>query len=388
MSSDKIPIAVDIQIRIAQTGSLKVMISDSQQLNKEIVGMSSATTQMGKTSGSSRSSVRGLAFDLRLVSSGLSVLKTEFGGFSPVVDSAIGGMRILSGALSAGLGTISFVSRATESLNKEFGGLSGLLGSASGGMAKLTASGAAFGVIVGAVIGLSLGTWYGEWSTGIADMKSDVKDLNKELDAYKFRLLGLQDVQAGYREDQALLNMVIQQTEYSIGQQGYATELQSATLLAAQNQTKRLGVSNAVLAYELAQVDTKAGGATRQIERYGLEIKRIEVGAKEILLGGGRRGPGGMQSGNLPGGKLGGEVGRTGPIWAEAGEVIMQKEQMATMMSQGGGGGAISVSISLPGAIINSGDDLEGALARGGRRAGSELMRALDMDRYRIQRRG
>jgi len=343
---------------------------------------------MGKTSDMSRSSVRGLAFDLRLVSSGLSVLKQEFGGFNPVIDATIGGMRVLSGALSAGLGTISFVSRATYAINQQFGGFANMVTAAGGAMSTLTVSSGAFAVVIGAILGLAVGSWIGETVSGINGMKNDIRDLNKELDEYKFRLLDLQDVQAGYREDQALLNMVIQQTEYSIAQQGYATELQAATLAAAQGQTKRLAADNAVLAYEMAQVNTQAGGATRQIERYGFQIKSIETGVKEILLGGGRRGPGGMQSGNLPGGQLGGEVGRTGPVWAEAGEVIMQKEQMATMMSRGGGGGAISVSISLPGAIINSGDDLEGALARGGRRAGDELMRALDMDRYRIKRRG
>ena len=345
---------------------------------------------MGKTSDMSRNSVRGLAFDLRLVSSGLSVLKQEFGGFNPVVDAAIGGMRILSGALSAGLGTISFVSRATYAINQQFGGFSNMLTAAGGAMSTLTAGSAAFAVVVGAVIGLAMGSWIGETVTGINDMKNDVRDLNKEFDEYKFRLLGLQDVQAGYREDQALLNMVIQQTEYSIAQQGYATDLQAATLLAAQSQTKRLAMDNAGLAYEMAQVNTQAGGATRQIERYGIQIKSIETGAKEFLVNQPGAGFNPLMSllGRGPGAQLGGEIGRTGPIWAEAGEVVMQKEQMATMMSRGGGGGAISVSISLPGAIINSGDDLESALARGGRRAGDELMRALDMDRYRIKRRG
>ena len=363
------------------------MIADATKLRDETGAVVNVTATMGKTSSMARSSVRGLAFDLRLVSSGLSTLKSEFGGLNPVFEATVGSMRILSGALSAGLGTISFMTRATYAVNQQFGSWSGLINSAGGALSTLTLGTAAFAVIAGGLIGISVGTWLGEMGTGITDMKNDIKDLNKELDAYKFRLLDLQDVQLGYREDQALLSMVIKQTEYAISQQGYATDLQSAQLAAAEEQTKRLAVTNAVLSYEIAQVGTSSGRTSNQIERYGIQIKEIETGAGEWLLNQPTAGFNPLLHllGRAPPAQLGGEIARSGPIWAEAGEVVMQKEQIATMMQSGAGG--VSVSISFPGAIISSGADLEGAIARGGRRAGDELLRALNMDRYRIKRR-
>jgi len=390
MSTSKIPISVDIRVRVSEMGSLKGIVTDAQQLQKETGAIISITAQMGRTSQLSRTAIRGLAFDLRLVSSGLSVLRTEFGGFNPVVDATVSGMRILSGALSAGLGTINFLTTSTRLINQEFGSFGGLIKAADDAMKTLTLGTAAFGVVVGAVIGIAAGTAWGEWKFGISRMKEEIRDLNVELEEYQYRMLNLQDVQSGFREDQAMLNMIIQSTEYAIEQQGYATEFQTAQLEAAQSQTRRLGVDQATLSYEMAKVQRETTLASNQIARYRIEIGAIERGVREAaltgwgLFGGGGFVPQGRALG-VPGAQLTGEIGKTGMLWAEAGEVIMQKEQMATMMQNQGGN--IQVSISFPGAVISSGPEMEAAIIRGGRRAGDELRQQMEMDRYRIKRR-
>ena len=72
---------------------------------------------------------------------------------------------------------------------------------------------------------------------------------------------------------------------------------------------------------------------------------------------------------------------RRGVVGVEAGEVIMQREQIATMMA-GGGTGQISISISLAGANISGVRDLEGTLRRGGEAAREEIRR-LELQRRR-----
>lgn len=392
MSSNRLPISVDIHVRVTEEGTLKGIVSDAQRLQAETGANVKVTANLGESSKTASSSIRGLAFDLRLVSSGLTVLKQEFQGINPVVDEAISGFRILSAGFSAGLGTMSFLDRMTERFGKGIFSLSGITKVLGGDFNALSLGAKGLAVTVGIAAGIWAGTWIGEAVTGIKGMRTEIEGLNQDLQRFQYQMLGIQDVTLGYREDQAMLNMIITQTQYAIDQQGFATAQQTVIMESAQSQTKRLNADLAVTSYQMAQIQTQAGLATNQIGRYEIVIGDVERGAKEFMLGGFLpRGGGFVPIGaaqNVPGTQLGGEIRKSGVIEAEAGEVVMQRGQLASMIQHGGGGGSsISVSLTFPGAIFATEADIEEGLARGGRMAGEELRRSMEMDRYPISRR-
>lgn len=163
---------------------------------------------------------------------------------------------------------------------------------------------------------------------------------------------------------------------------GDPTGMLAARLKALASQAADTGVSLAFARAESAELGYEALKGTDSMEDYREAIDEVRKGAKEFWITGPPGGAAGMAYAPAVGQQqLGGEVRRRGIVGVEAGEVIMQREQVATMMA-GGGPGQISISISLAGANISGVRDLEGTLRRGGEAAREEIRR-LELQRRR-----
>jgi len=270
---------------------------------------------------------------------------------------------------------ISQTTSKTGFLGREFKHLSTAL-------SEGTAAGHVFGVVIGAIIGLQVGTWIGEQITGISRWKNEIKDLESELQALAgdLRNVGVEMAALNVQstQQQALIAAVKREIEMT----GDPTGMLTARLKALESQAADTAVSiaftrseSAELGYEALKTEDKAKDLVDAIE----EVRRA---AKEAWTGGGEyRGAAAGYTPAVGQQQLGGEVRRGGVVGVEAGEVIMQREQIATMMA-GGETGQISISISLAGANISGVRDLEGTLRRGGEAAREEIRR-LELQRRR-----
>ena len=379
---ERFTINAEILIQLLERGSTEATQQAIRDINiqqtKNIVVNKEATSAARGYS----SSMRGLALDLRMMTIGLSVLKREFGGLSPALDSTIMGLYVFSAALSAGIGAMRLTDRLiatttdkTSFLAKEFKHLSTALTTG-------TAAGHAFGVVVGAIIGLQLGTWIGEQITPISRWKSEIKDLNLELQALQGDIRNLGVEMAALNVQSAQQQAQIAAVKREIEMTGDPTGMLTARLKALESQAADTGVSFGFARAESARLGFEATQTTDNMEDLREAVEEVRKGAKEFWITGPPGGAAGMAYTPAVGQQqLGGEVRRRGVVGVEAGEVIMQREQVAMMMA-GGGPGQISISISLAGANISGVQDLEGTLRRGGEAAREEIRR-LELQRRR-----
>jgi len=379
---ERFTINAEILIQLLERGSTEATQQAIRDINiqqtKNIVVNKEATNAARGYS----SSMRGLALDLRMMTIGLSVLKREFGGLSPALDSTIMGLYVFSAALSAGIGAMRLTDRLvatttdkTSFLAKEFKHLSNAISTG-------TVAGHAFGAVVGAIIGLQLGTWIGEQITPISRWKSEIKDLELELQGLQgdIRNLGVEMAALNVQSTQQQAQMAAVKREIELT--GDPTGMLAAQLKALESQAADTGVSLGFARAESARLGFEALQGTDSMEDYREAIDEVRRGAREFWFTGPPSGAAGMAFVSDVGQQqLGGEVRRRGVVGVEAGEVIMQREQVATMMA-GGGAGQISISISLAGANISGVRDLEGTLRRGGEAAREEIRR-LELQRRR-----
>lgn len=359
MSSDNIPINVPITYIIRDRGDAANVIRDAQRLTEETGAMIRPTIIVKEETRALRTSVRMLAFDLRLVSSGLSILRREFEGLSPPMDAAIGGVRVLSAGFSAALGTWSFINRAQEKFGEDLLTIGRLTTFLKADFASLTVATQAASIVFAGLVGIHVGTFFGEMLSGIRDMKKEVRELTQDLQVLELQMLGLSDQSAMLREEQAMLNMIIAEVERKIEKQGFATAEDTARLESAKDQLAGLSVNQSQLAFQTARQTKEQTLLNNQMKRYEIIMGQIEEEAMGRLLpgfdprGGFRPIPVGNQRANMV----------SGPI------------------------GSIQVAISLDGANIQTGADLETALGRGGALAGMNIRREMELDRYRVNSR-
>ncbi|GAH55555.1 unnamed protein product [marine sediment metagenome] len=195
------------------------------------------------------------------------------------------------------------------------------------------------------------------------------------------RNLGVE--QAALTAQGAALSARIRATKREIEMTGDPTGMLDAQLKSLQATYEDVGISQAFLRAEQSMTTLGIQKGTDTIEDYKEMIEEANQAAISGAFGAFAP-PGGQQvwpGGFIPEQQLGGEVRRGGVVGVEAGEVIMQREQVATMMA-GGGAGQISISISLAGANISGVQDLEGTLRRGGEAAREEIRR-LELQRRR-----
>jgi len=381
---ERFTINAEILIQLLERGSADATLQairdiNIQQTNNIVINKEATNASRGYGV-----SMRRLSMDLRMLSIGLRILRNEFGGINPVVDIGISGLYQLAAAGSVLVASYGIATRATKTLRAAAGGaatnmaaLQVALAATAGGV-LIVAS--AFGIL----LALGIGQWVYAQESGIADLKKEIKSLEEGLKDLQGEMRNLGVEQSALTAQGAALSARIRATKREIELTGDPTGRLAAQLKSLESTYTDVGISQGFLRAEQALTRSETEKNTDSIADYREAIEEANRVAIAGVFGGGRdyRGAAaGMATPAVGQQQLGGEVRRGGIVGVEAGEVIMQREQVAMMMA-GGGQGQISISISLAGANISGVQDLEGALRRGGEAAREEIRR-LELQRRR-----
>ena len=323
-------------------------------------------------------SLRRVALDLRMMAIGLRILRDEYGGISPVIDIAIGGLYQFSAAGAVLIGGFGIMSRGMEAFRKTAGGaktnmeaLTNVFTATAGGV---YVAAAALGVLAAIGIGQYA---YGQIS-GIAALNKEIKRLEEGMKDLQSEMRNLGVEETILNAQSSALTARINALKLEIERQGEPTQKQTADLKSLEATLADVNVQTGYASAGTAMYRADMAQTTDAVEDLKEVIEDANKAAVQGVFGGTTRGPQGGLSGRFaaPDAQLGGEVRKRGAISVERGEVIMQREQVAMMMEgRGGGGGPISVTISLAGASITGVQDLEGTLKRGGEAAREEIRR-------------
>ncbi len=315
---------------------------------------------------------RQLAVDLRMISAGLRVIGTAFGEVSPIIGGSIMGFQVLVAILTTTIGIINLYNTHQRFMTSE---IMQTVAAQNALTIATTAVGGAMGVLTGAVyivalVAVAAAIW--DVVSGTGALRRGLKAVEQQTWATKDSIQALRIEQARANEGTSAYSFQIQALELAIERQGFATDEQISRLKSLKAEYASSSLEAASFNVELARLSTTQQELQRTESNIRHQQENLVSGLLERLrqslsptpltpTGAGVRA------------QLGGEVNRSGAINVEAGEVVMQKEQLATMLQNRGGGGGISIAISLAGANINGAGDLEGAIARGGARARKEL---------------
>lgn len=381
---ERFTINAEILIQLLERGSADATLQairdiNIQQTNNIVVNKEATNAARGYGV-----SMRRLSMDLRMLSIGLRILRNEFGGINPIVDIGISGLYQLAAAGSVLVASYGIATRATKTLRLAAGG-------AATNMAALQVALAATvgGVLIvasafGILLALGIGQWVYAQESGIADLAKEIKGLEEGLKDLQGEMRNLGVEQSALTAQGAALSARIRATKREIELTGDPTGRLAAQLKSLEATYTDVGISQGFLRAEQALTRSETEKNTDSIADYREAIEEANRVAIAGVFGGGRdyRGAAaGMAAPAVGQQQLGGEVRRRGIVGVEAGEVIMQREQVAMMMA-GGGAGQISISISLAGANISGVRDLEGTLRRGGEAAREEIRR-LELQRRR-----
>lgn len=382
--SERFSINAEILIQLLERGSTEatqqaIRDINIQQTNNIVVNKEATNAARGYGV-----SMRRLSMDLRMMSIGLRILRNEFGGINPIIDIGITGLYQLAAAGSVLVASYGILTRATKTLRQAAGGaatnmaaLRVALTATAGGVLIVAAA-------IGGLLALAIGQWVYAQTSGIADLKNEIKGLEEGLKDLQGEMRNLGVEQSALTAQGAALSARIRATKREIELTGDPTGRLATQLKSLEATYTDVGISQGFLRAEQALTRFETEKTTDAIED---SREAIEEANRVAIAGvfGGQGFPSGVADmAYVPAvgqQQLGGEVRRRGVIGVEAGEVIMQREQVATMMA-GGGPGQISISISLAGANISGVQDLEGTLRRGGEAARDEIRR-LELQRRR-----
>ncbi len=326
-------------------------------------------------------SMRRLSMDLRMLSIGLRILRNEFGGINPVLDIGISTLYQVAAAGSVLVASYGLLTRATKTLRAAAGNVATNMEALQVAFAATAGGVLVIWAAIGGLVALALGQWVYAQVSGIADLNTEIKSLEESLKDLQGEMRNLGVEQAALTAQGAALSARIRATKREIELTGDPTGRLAAQLKSLEATYEDVGISQGFLRAEGALTRFETERTTDAIKDNKEAIEEAQRAAFQGTFGGPARAAGMPYDPAVGQQQLGGEVRRGGVVGVEAGEVIMQREQVATMMA-GGGTGQISISISLAGANISGVRDLEGTLRRGGEAAREEIRR-LELQRRR-----
>jgi len=380
---ERFTINAEILIQLLEKGSADATLQairdiNIQQTNNIVINKEATNASRGYGV-----SMRRLSMDLRMLSIGLRILRNEFGGINPVVDIGISGLYQLAAAGSVLVASYGLATRATKALRAAAGGAATNMAALEVALAATAGGVLIVASAIGILLALGIGQWVYAQRSGIADLKNEIKGLEEGLKDLQGEMRNLGVEQSALTAQGAALSARIRATKREIELTGDPTGRLDAQLKSLEATYTDVGISQGFLRAEQALTRFETEKTTDAIEDSREAIEEANRVAIAGVLGG-QGFPSGATDTYVPAvgqQQLGGEVRRRGIVGVEAGEVIMQREQVATMMA-GGGPGQVSISISLAGANISGVRDLEGTLRRGGEAAREEIRR-LELQRRR-----
>ncbi|MCW3989201.1 MAG: hypothetical protein NWE88_03895 [Candidatus Bathyarchaeota archaeon] len=381
---ERFTINAEILIQLLERGSADATLQairdiNIQQTNNIVVNKEASNAARGYGV-----SMRRLSMDLRMLSIGLRILRNEFGGINPIVDIGISGLYQLAAAGSVLVASYGIATRATKALRAAAGGAATNMAALQVALAATAGGVLIVASAIGVLLALAIGQWVYAQTSGIADLKKEIKGLEEGLKDLQGEMRNLGVEQSALTAQGAALSARIRATKREIELTGDPTGRLAAQLKSLESTYTDVGISQGFLRAEQAMTRFETEKTTDAIEDSREAIEEANRVAIAGALGGQGFPSGAADMAYVPAvgqQQLGGEVRRGGIVGVEAGEVIMQREQVATMMASGGTG-QISISISLAGANISGVQDLEGTLRRGGEAAREEIRR-LELQRRR-----
>lgn len=387
--SERFTVATDILVTVTEKGTLDATAQGLKIVAQNANIVVQAGREQTQTASQQSMSFRRLALDLRMLSIGLMILKREYGGLNPVIDASISGMYTASAAVSVMIGATGILVQTWKRLGLEGKGVVEGIRGFKTALDAGTLSMAGYAAIAVATIAaaIAVGTAMFEAESGISRLRTEIRDLKKDMEDLNSTMRDLQVGQSQVSAEQARYRYVIEALKREIELTGDPTRELTVKMAAAEAVQADLNIRASETNWLMAQQRAEIAATTDEIEDYQ-EMIREAYRAPGRAFTEARVGLGGAEGvpGLVPQEQLGGQVRRGGIVSVEAGEVIMQREQVATMMEGYGGGGSISVSISLAGANIRGSEDLVGALRRGGAEAAEEIRR-LELLRRRTRSR-
>jgi len=374
-------INAEILIQLLERGSADATLQairdiNIQQTNNIVVNKEATNAARGYGV-----SMRRLMIDLRMMSIGLRILRNEFGGINPILDIGITTLYQAAAAGSVLVASYGILTRAMATVREAAGGAATNMAVLR--YALMATAGPIYIVAaaIGGLLALGLGQWIYAQRSGIVDLKNEIKGLEESLKDLQGEMRNLGVEQAALTAQGAALSARIRATKREIELTGDPTGILNAQLKSLEATYEDVGISQGFLRAEQALTRFETEKTTDAIED---NKEAIEEANRVAIAGVFAAPPSGATDMYVPAvgqQQLGGEVRRGGVVGVEAGEVIMQREQVATMMA-GGGTGQISISISLAGANISGVQDLEDTMRRGGEAAREEIRR-LELQRRR-----
>jgi len=362
---------INIQLSVQGAGeaaslaqNINILVDNTQNLAKAQANAGTGTTSM-------RYALRRLAVDMRMVAVGMRVVGAEFGAASPVIAAFTNSVYLSTSALVSLIAVIN-VQQSWNSIVTNAQATGTALTGLNAVIQKVATSSHLLVYALAAIAAVMVVSWIYDQITGLSKMKDALKNTEDAIWQLNDRMQSLRITQAQLSEGTNMYSYRVQALELEIERQGYATEGQIMLLKSLKAEYASAGLEAAYLNLEAGRLQTTLLVLEQTKSRTQYDIDNVN---RDLI----NRIQGGYQgAANIPmpppKSQLGGEVNRSGAINVEAGEVVMQKEQLATML-QGRGGGNISVTISLAGANINGVQDLEGSIARGGERAREEIQK-------------
>ena len=386
--SERFSVSTDILVNVTEKGTLDATSQGFKIVAQNVNIVNQASRENVQTTASQSLSMRRLALDLRMLSIGLMILKREYGGLNPIVDASISGMYTASAAVSVLVGATGLLSRTWDALGMKgkslVEGIKGFGDALNAGTLSMMGYAAIAVVTVAGMI--AAGTAAFESGSGISRLRTEIRDLKKDMEDLNSTMRNLQVGQAQVSAEQARYRYIIESLKREIELTGDPTGELATKMAAAEGIQADLNVRASETNWTMAQQRAEIAATTDEIEDYNEMIREAyRAPGRAFTEAGARLGRVEVPT-VAPEEQLGGEVVRSGIVSVEAGEVLMQREQVATMMGGYGGGGPISVSVSLAGANITGVQDLVGALRRGGAEAAEEI-RKLELLRRRTRSR-
>jgi hypothetical protein len=381
-----------VQINLVTEGDLSGVVNIENLIINNTKSMAGAQQQMNQQSSNGAYLIRRLAIDLRMFSVGLQQIRREYEGVNPLFDSFAQSLQVAVAAATSVVGAVSAVSSISRILKQDTLGLGSAVSQLTGGgvtsFAALSASAVALTVALAGLAAIVAGVFTFEYATGITGYREEMAKLQEQIESLDASLRNLGVEQSALNAEAAAYTAQMAQVNRQIELQGYATAEQTAQLAALESALSDVKTRQAEVNAETARSTFEQKQATDSAQDYQDAIDKLYESLMKVI---GERTAGiGAVSGflnlipsmfGLNQGQLGGEVTQGGAINVERGEVLMQKEQVATMLQ--GGGGGYTISISLAGANIKSDVDLENGLRKGAKAAVEEIQ-LLEMRRRRV----
>ncbi len=310
------------------------------------------------TTVSTTASVRHLLLNLRMFSFGIRTLRREFGDTNPALEAFTTGLIVFSAVGSSAVAGLSLLrgaaARVIPVLKGLTFGLSSLVGTAKVAIGVLGFTAAGVGAVLLGLAAIPVAVWAMESATGLNALKREARDLAADLKILEVQIGSL-------RAEQDKFNLGMSATAIRMRELKRAMDLAGEGNKALESQYKSA-------AAEMENESLAAMRLTLQINRLTVAETEGKAAKDELArLAAARR-----QSWGIAGGVFGEEaiaeaMRREGitsgrPSMKTLGAVMQERGPQGL----GGGGQAPSVTISFPGAVFNTREDIVGALEEGG----------------------